>query len=156
MRPAPESHPRSCVSGWGTGWPVRPRRALGVGPEDTEKEAHWLARKVAGLRIFPDESDRMNLSLTDVEGEALVVSQFTLYGDCRKGRRPSFVGSAPPSLAEPLYERFAALLKEEGVPVETGVFGADMKVELLNDGPVTLWIDTQIELAKAVARRPVS
>jgi len=115
---------------------------LGVGPEDTEKEAHWLARKVAGLRIFPDESDRMHLSLTDVVGEALVVSQFTLYGDCRKGRRPSFVGSAPPSLAEPLYERFAALLKEEGVPVETGVFGADMKVELLNDGPVTLWIET--------------
>ena len=115
---------------------------LGVGPEDSEKEAAWMAKKIAGLRIFPDESGRMNLSLTDIEGQALVISQFTLYGDCRKGRRPSFVGSAAPDLAEPLYERFSELLRAEGTPVETGIFGADMKVELLNDGPVTLWIET--------------
>ena len=83
---------------------------LGVGPEDTEKDAQWLANKIATLRIFKDDEDRMNWSLVDIQGEALVVSQFTLYGDCRKGRRPSFVGSAPPSLAEPLYETFADLL----------------------------------------------
>jgi D-tyrosyl-tRNA(Tyr) deacylase len=115
---------------------------LGVGPEDTEKEATWMAKKISGLRIFPDGSGRMNLSLTDIQGQALVISQFTLYGDCRKGRRPSFVGSAAPGLAEPLYERFSELLHAEGIPVETGIFGADMKVELLNDGPVTLWIET--------------
>ena len=84
----------------------------------------------------------MNWSLTDIQGEALVVSQFTLYGDCRKGRRPSFVGSAAPEIAEPLYQKFSEFLRAEGVPVETGAFGADMKVELLNDGPVTLWIET--------------
>jgi D-tyrosyl-tRNA(Tyr) deacylase len=115
---------------------------LGVGPEDSEQDARWLAKKIAGLRIFPDGEGRMNLGLTDIAGEALVISQFTLYGDCRKGRRPSFVGSAPPDLAEPLYERFAELLCAEGVPVERGIFGADMKVELLNDGPVTLWIES--------------
>jgi len=115
---------------------------LGVGPEDTEKDAQWLANKIATLRIFKDDEDRMNWSLVDIQGEALVVSQFTLYGDCRKGRRPSFVGSAPPSLAEPLYETFADLLATHGIPVERGIFGADMKVELLNDGPVTLWLES--------------
>ena len=115
---------------------------LGVGPTDTATQASWLAKKIAGLRIFPDENDRMNLSLTDIQGEALVVSQFTLYGDCKKGRRPSFVGSAPPEIAEPLYHQFSEFLRAEDVPVETGVFGADMKVELLNDGPVTLWVET--------------
>ena len=115
---------------------------LGVGPKDTAKEALWLAKKVAGLRIFPDEHDRMNWSLTEIQGEALVISQFTLYGDCRKGRRPSFVSSAAPEIAEPLYQKFSEFLRGEGVPVETGIFGADMKVELLNDGPVTLWIET--------------
>ncbi|MCB9746261.1 MAG: D-tyrosyl-tRNA(Tyr) deacylase [Alphaproteobacteria bacterium] len=115
---------------------------LGVTQGDDEAKAAWLAKKLAGLRIFQDEAGKMNLGLTDIGGEALVVSQFTLYGDCRKGRRPSFVGAAHPSLAEPLYERFCALLEAEGVPVGRGVFGGDMKVSLLNDGPVTLIVDT--------------
>lgn len=116
---------------------------LGVGPTDTEEQSRWLASKIAGLRIFPDTDGKMNLSLLDVGGGALVVSQFTLYGDCRKGRRPSFVGAAHPRLAEPLYERFCDDLRDEGVVlVERGVFGADMKVALVNDGPVTLVLDT--------------
>jgi len=115
---------------------------LGVAPEDDEKAARWLARKLAGLRIFPDDDGKMNRSVLDAGGGALVISQFTLYGDCRKGRRPSFVKSAHPSLAEPMYERFCELLAEEGLPVERGIFAADMKVSLLNDGPVTLIIDT--------------
>ncbi len=115
---------------------------LGVGPEDDEKAAAWLARKVASLRIFPDDEGRMNLGLLDIGGGALVISQFTLYGDCRKGRRPSFVGSAPPELARPLYERFCEHLAEEGVEVERGIFAADMKVSLVNDGPVTLIVDS--------------
>lgn len=116
---------------------------LGVGPGDGEAEAAWLARKLAGLRIFPDEQGRMNHGLVDIGGEALVVSQFTLYGDCRKGRRPSFVGAADPATAEPLYERFCELLLAEGVRgVGRGVFGAHMDVRLLNDGPVTLIVDT--------------
>jgi len=115
---------------------------LGVGPEDSEKDAQWLARKIAGLRVFPDESGKMNLSLLDIQGEALVISQFTLYGDCRKGRRPSFVGSAPPELAKPLYEKFSTLLANEGISVANGIFAADMQVELTNDGPVTLMIES--------------
>lgn len=115
---------------------------LGVAPEDGETQARWLARKVASLRIFPDHDGRMNRSLLDDGLGALVVSQFTLYGDCRKGRRPSFVHAAPPEHAEPLYERFCALLAEEGVPVERGVFQATMQVALVNDGPVTLIVDT--------------
>lgn len=115
---------------------------LGVAPGDTEAQARWLARKVAGLRIFPDEAGRMNRSLLDVGGGALVVSQFTLYGDCSRGRRPSFVGAADPTLAEPLYERFCAILAEEGVQhVGRGRFGAHMRVELENDGPVTLVLE---------------
>ena len=116
---------------------------LGVGPQDTEKEADFLAEKCANLRIFTDENDKMNRSLADVGGGLLIVSQFTLYGDCRKGNRPSFTGAARPETAIPLYEAFIARCRESGLPVETGEFGADMKVELLNDGPVTLWMDTK-------------
>ncbi len=115
---------------------------LGVAPSDTETEALWLARKLAGLRIFPDDEGKMNRSVAEVGGGALVISQFTLYGDCRKGRRPSFVRSAHPDLAEPLYERFCELLAAEGLGVERGVFGAHMDVSLVNDGPVTLIIDS--------------
>ena len=115
---------------------------LGVGERDAEKQAHWLADKIAGLRIFEDEAGKMNLSVQDVEGSLLVVSQFTLYGDCRKGRRPSFTGAAPPEEADRLYEVFVARLRERGLPVETGVFQAMMQVHLVNDGPVTLMVET--------------
>lgn len=116
---------------------------LGVEPTDDESKAKWLTEKCANLRIFPDDEGRMNRSLLDIEGEALVISQFTLYGDARKGRRPSFVGAADPSIAEPLYEKFASLLQELGVAkVAKGTFGAHMKVTLLNDGPVTLILET--------------
>lgn len=116
---------------------------LGVTHGDGEADARWLAAKLAGLRVFPDDDGKMNRSLLDVGGGALVVSQFTLFGDCRKGRRPSFVKAADPAVAEPLVERFCALLRAEGVGrVETGRFGAHMEVSLLNDGPVTLVIDS--------------
>ena len=116
---------------------------LGVAPGDSEEQARWLARKLAGLRIFEDVQGKMSRSLLDITGDALVVSQFTLFGDVRKGRRPSFSGAAHPSHAQPLYERFCVMLEEEGVGrVERGVFGAMMEVELLNEGPVTLVIDT--------------
>lgn len=115
---------------------------LGVRGGDGEDEAQWLADKIVGLRAFRDGDGKMNLSLPEVNGSALVVSQFTLYGDCRKGRRPSFIESAPPGVAEPLYERFVELLREKGVPAETGRFGAAMQVSLVNDGPVTLIIDS--------------
>ena len=115
---------------------------LGVAPDDGEAQARWLAGKLSRLRIFQDPQGRMNLSVRDVQGSALVVSQFTLYADCRKGNRPSFVKSARPELAEPLYERFCELLQEQGVPVERGVFGAMMDITLLNHGPVTIMVDT--------------
>lgn len=115
---------------------------LGVAPTDGEREREWLANKLIGLRIFPDDAGKMNLSLADIGGGMLVVSQFTLYGDCRKGRRPSFVKAAHPSHAEPAYDAFCERVAALGVPVARGVFAADMKVELLNDGPVTLVIDT--------------
>jgi D-tyrosyl-tRNA(Tyr) deacylase len=115
---------------------------LGVGPADTSAQTRWLAEKIAGLRIFADVDGKMNLSLLEVSGAALVVSQFTLYGNCRKGRRPSFVGAAHPDVAEPLYEEFCLVLSSLGLAVERGQFGADMKVSLCNDGPVTLVIDT--------------
>jgi D-aminoacyl-tRNA deacylase len=111
---------------------------LGIAPEDTPAAAEQLADKIANLRIFDDEADKMNLSLLDVMGAALVVSQFTLYADTRKGRRPSFVAAAKPDRAEPLVELFAKILEERGVPVQTGVFGAHMDVALVNDGPVTI------------------
>lgn len=115
---------------------------LGVTEGDTEADARYLADKCVGLRVFTDENDKMNLSLADVGGGLLIVSQFTLYGDCSHGRRPSFTAAARPDTAIPLYEAFVARCRESGLPVETGEFGADMKVELLNDGPVTLWMDT--------------
>jgi D-tyrosyl-tRNA(Tyr) deacylase len=117
---------------------------LGVGPQDSLAEVDWLAEKIAGLRIFEDEEGKMNRSLSDVGGAMLVVSQFTLYGDCRKGRRPSFTDAAPPELAERLYEAFVARVRSVGVEVATGVFRAQMQVSLVNDGPVTLWIDTAV------------
>jgi len=116
---------------------------LGVTHKDTEKEANWLANKIISLRIFQDENDKMNLGLEDVKGELLVISQFTLYGDCIKGRRPGFTDAAPPSIAVPLYEKFLEICKNSGIKTEAGIFGADMKVELLNNGPVTLVIDTK-------------
>jgi len=108
---------------------------------DDEKQISWMARKVAGLRIFEDEENRMNLSLKEVGGSALAISQFTLYADSRKGRRPSFVDAAPPEIAEPLYSLFCESLINEGIPVEKGIFGAKMDVELLNDGPVTIILE---------------
>lgn len=115
---------------------------LGVAPGDSEPEAAYLARKIVGLRVFEDDAGKMNLSLQEVSGSLLVVSQFTLYADCRKGRRPSFTGAAPPEQAEALYHRFCSLVEAEGVPVATGIFQAHMAVALVNDGPVTLWFDT--------------
>lgn len=115
---------------------------LGVHRDDTEEEAAWIARKCANLRIFPDDEGKMNRSLADVGGEALVVSQFTLYGDVRRGNRPSFDPAAPPDMADRLYESFIELLDAQlGTNVQTGVFGAMMDVSLVNDGPVTLWIE---------------
>ncbi len=116
---------------------------LGVAQGDTPKEAIWLADKIAGLRVFEDDAGKMNLSLEDVGGSMLVVSQFTLLGDCRKGRRPSFTGAAPPEDADQLYQVFVDRVREQGVPVETGVFQARMQVHLVNDGPVTLLLDTE-------------
>ena len=116
---------------------------LGVGPEDTEKECRYLAEKALGLRIFTDENDKMNLGLADIGGEVLVVSQFTLYGNCRKGRRPSFTDAAPPELGERLYEKFLSICEELGYPPQHGRFGAHMEVESINDGPVTLILDTE-------------
>lgn len=114
---------------------------VGVGEESGEEGADWLARKLPELRLFRDESGRMNRSLRDVDGGVLLVSQFTLYGDVRKGRRPSFVGAAEPEKGRRLYERVAEGLRASGVRVETGQFGAMMEVELVNDGPVTLWLE---------------
>jgi len=115
---------------------------VGTTHEDAEEQAAWLARKLAGLRIFADAEGLMNLDVRQTGGAALVVPQFTLYGDTRRGRRPDFAGAAAPGLAEPLFERFCALLAAQGVPVQRGVFGAHMAVELLNDGPVTLLVET--------------
>lgn len=116
---------------------------VGIAPTDTEADARWLANKCAGLRIFADANGKMNRSVVDTGGGILAVSQFTLYGDCRKGRRPSFVGAARPEHAEPLYERFCTLLGDAGCgPIAKGRFGADMKVDLRNDGPVTLVLDS--------------
>lgn len=116
---------------------------LGVAEGDTEKEADALSAKVATLRVFTDENDKMNLSLADIDGEVLVISNFTLYADCSHGRRPNFMKAAKPDIAEPLYEYFCEKMADNGVrKVEKGIFGADMKVSLLNDGPVTIDIDT--------------
>lgn len=116
---------------------------LGVAAEDSEADSQWLAEKIVGLRIFADEAGQMNRSVQDCGGSILVVSQFTLLGDCRKGRRPSFVKAAPPETAELLYGRFVEQMRDLGLPVQTGVFRADMQVSLTNDGPVTILIDTE-------------
>jgi D-aminoacyl-tRNA deacylase len=118
---------------------------LGVGKGDSEASARWLADKLLGLRIFPDSDGRMNLNVAQAGGGLLVVSQFTLYGDCRKGRRPSFDAAAPPEEARALYEYFLALCRESGLAVGAGVFQAHMDVQLLNDGPVTLIVDSMSE-----------
>ena len=115
---------------------------LGVTHEDTEVQAVKLADKLVGLRIFEDENGKMNQGLESVDGQILVVSQFTLYGNCRKGRRPDFLAAARPEVAIPLYEKFVQLIRDKGIHVETGEFGAEMLVESVNDGPVTLVVDT--------------
>jgi len=114
---------------------------LGIGRGDTEEQARFLADKIANLRVFEDDQGKMNLSLGDVGGQAIVVSQCTLYADTAKGRRPSFIDAALPEAAEPLVDRFAALLRERGIPTQTGAFGAHMLVEIHNDGPVTILVE---------------
>ena len=116
---------------------------VGIGPDDGEDDVRYLCEKLVKLRIFDDEAGVMNRSVVDAGGDVLVVSQFTLYASTRKGNRPSFTNAARPETAIPLYEAFIARCRESGLPVETGEFGADMKVDLLNDGPVTLWMDTK-------------
>lgn len=116
---------------------------LGVDREDNVADSHYLADRVAGLRLFSDEEGKFNLSLQDISGEALVVSQFTLLADARKGRRPSFMQAAPPEKAEPLFEEFVRFLRSTGLKVETGRFGAHMMVELVNDGPVTILLESK-------------
>ncbi|GAB2672621.1 D-aminoacyl-tRNA deacylase [Paenibacillus thermoaerophilus] len=116
---------------------------VGITHDDTEEDAVWMADKIAGLRIFEDGEGKMNRSVVEAGGAILSVSQFTLYGDCRKGRRPNFMAAARPERAQPLYEKFNQLLREKGLTVETGVFGAMMDVSLVNDGPVTLILDSR-------------
>ncbi|OXM86812.1 D-aminoacyl-tRNA deacylase [Paenibacillus rigui] len=116
---------------------------VGVTHDDTEQDARYMAEKIAGLRIFEDETGKMNLSVVETGGQILSVSQFTLYGDCRKGRRPNFMAAARPEQAQPLYDRFNELLREQELKVETGVFGAMMDVALVNDGPVTLIVESR-------------
>ncbi|MBQ3267209.1 MAG: D-tyrosyl-tRNA(Tyr) deacylase [Atopobiaceae bacterium] len=115
---------------------------LGVGPDDDEASCERLWKKVRGMRVFDDEAGKMNLALGDMGGELLVVSQFTLYADCRRGNRPSFTGAAEPALANRLYERFCELAERDVAHVGRGVFAAEMQVELVNDGPITIWLDT--------------
>ena len=116
---------------------------LGVGHRDGEDQPSFLSEKVANLRIFQDEQGKTNLSILDIKGEAIVVPQFTLYADARKGRRPSFTDAAPPAIAAPLIERFVELLRAQGVPTQTGIFGEHMSVEIHNDGPVTIWLENE-------------
>ena len=115
---------------------------LGIAPDDTPKQADWLAEKIVSLRLFPDQEGKMNTSLVDIEGQLLVISQFTLYGECQKGRRPSFTKAAAPEVAEPLYQYFLDACRMLGIKTEAGIFGASMQVSLVNDGPVTLILDT--------------
>lgn len=114
---------------------------LGIGPEDDEEKAFYLARKIAEMRIFEDEYGHLNRSVLDVKGEAIVVSQFTLYANTKKGRRPSFTHAAPPEIAEPLVDKFIEYLSQQGVPTQSGKFGAHMLVNIANNGPVTIWIE---------------
>ena len=115
---------------------------LGIAPHDTREDLEYLASKIAGLRVFEDEHDKMNLSLLDIHGEALVVSQFTLFGDCRRGRRPSFSGAAPPAFAQIMYNDFIEALQKKGIKVSAGAFQEMMEVSLVNDGPVTFMLDS--------------
>ena len=115
---------------------------MGIKTGDTEKESEWMAEKLVNLRVFEDEAEKLNLSLLDVKGEMLLISQFTVYGDCRKGRRPSFTEAAPPENAKKLYEMTIEKIKNYGVPVKTGMFQTHMVIEIANDGPVTLIIET--------------
>ncbi|MBZ2173966.1 D-tyrosyl-tRNA(Tyr) deacylase [Schnuerera sp. xch1] len=116
---------------------------LGVGEGDDDKDLEYMVNKILGLRIFEDDKDKMNLSVMDIKGEMLVISQFTLYGDVRKGKRPSFIKSADPKIADNIYNRFIEKCKERGIKTEKGVFGAHMYVDLINDGPVTILIDSK-------------
>jgi D-tyrosyl-tRNA(Tyr) deacylase len=116
---------------------------VGITHTDTLAEAQWMSDKIVGLRLFPDDEGKMNRDLREHGGSLLVVSQFTLYGDARKGRRPSFIDAAPPPIAQPLYDNLVALLRAQGLAVETGIFGAMMDVELVNDGPVTIWLERE-------------
>ncbi|MCO5247487.1 MAG: D-aminoacyl-tRNA deacylase [Chitinophagales bacterium] len=116
---------------------------LGIHAEDTDADIQWLVKKISQMRIFSDEDDKMNLSLSDIKGSILLLSQFTLYASTKKGNRPSFITAAPPITAIPLYERFVEMLKATDIKVETGVFGADMQLQLVNDGPVTIIIDSK-------------
>lgn len=116
---------------------------LGIRAKDGKRDVEWMAEKVVHLRIFEDQQGKMNRSLTDIDGEMLIISQFTLYGDCRKGRRPGFSNAAPPEQAEPLYEEFIDAVQQHGITTATGTFQADMAVELVNDGPVTLLLDSE-------------
>lgn len=116
---------------------------LAAAADDGPKQVDWMAEKLSGLRIFADDAGKMNLSITQIGGAMLIVSQFTLYGDCRKGKRPSYTGAGPPEIAEPLYKSFIEAVRSRGIPVQEGVFGAMMDVELVNDGPVTLIIDSR-------------
>ena len=117
---------------------------LGIGPDDTPEKCRKLAQKALGLRVFCDENGKMNLNLEAVGGQVLVVSQFTLYGDCKKGYRPSFIGAAAPDVAIPLYEQFLQECRDHGFEPQHGEFGAEMQVESVNDGPVTMWVDTAV------------
>lgn len=116
---------------------------LGIGHEDTNEDIEWLTQKITNLRVFSDEEGKMNLSILDIKGEILLISQFTLFASIKKGNRPSFIQSAKPEIAIPLYEKFIESLKDFGISVSTGIFGADMKVSLTNDGPVTIIIDSK-------------
>jgi D-tyrosyl-tRNA(Tyr) deacylase len=120
---------------------------LGVGREDTQNDIDFIADKIANLRIFEDDSGKMNLSVSDIGGAVLLISQFTLFGDCRKGRRPDFTAAGPPDMAKHLYEHTIAAVKANAVPVETGVFAAHMDIDSINDGPVTLIVDSTIKRA---------
>lgn len=116
---------------------------LGIHAEDTEKDIQWLVSKLTQMRIFSDEAGKMNLSVKDIQGEILLISQFTLYAQTKKGNRPSFIQAAHPTIAIPLYEKFIESIRQMGIPIQTGVFGADMKLSLTNDGPVTITIDSR-------------
>ncbi len=127
---------------------------LGIRSDDSATDLTWMADKIMHLRIFPDGDGKMNISLADMGGEMLIISQFTLYGDCRKGRRPGFSAAAPPEIAEPLYHQFIEEVRKRGIRVATGTFAADMAVDLVNDGPVTLLLDSE-KLSNPISHHPL-